>query len=99
MQTALNNFVLEYVVLAVEQTTYVGDLEITQTTRLTDDLQLGPFRMLKLALYLEEMFGIELSDEDLSRLVTVGDIVQHLTCNNFKQVKACGLLSRRSHVQ
>jgi hypothetical protein len=52
METALNKFALEYVTLAVKQTTYVGDLEITQTTRLTDDLQLGPFEMLKLALYL-----------------------------------------------
>jgi acyl carrier protein len=99
MQTALKNFVLDYVVLAVEQTTYVGDLEIAQTTRLADDLQLGQFGMLKLALYLEEMFDIELSDEDLSRLVTVGDIVQHLLCNYFVQVKACALLSQSSRIQ
>ena len=79
VQTGLDKFILDCVALAVEQTTRLGDLVVTRGTRLADDLQLDRFGLLKLALYLEEIFDIELSDEALGRFVTVGDIVRHLT--------------------
>jgi acyl carrier protein len=84
MEAALNRLVLDRVVLAVEQTTYVGDLGITAATRLADDLELGKFGLIKLALYLEEAFDIELPDEAVSLFRTVGDIVRHLSRNYFR---------------
>lgn len=92
MQAALNNSVLGQVVLAVEQTTYVGELRITSTTRLIDDLGFGRFDFLKLALYLEELFlnedcDLELPDEALLRFVTIGDIVKYLTRRYFGDVE------------
>ena len=84
METALNESVLELVTCAIEQTTFAGDFVITGATRLAEDLALGRFGLIKLALYLEEIFDIELSDEALSRFAKVGDIVAHLSRNYFR---------------
>ena len=81
METALNDSVLELVTCAIEQTTFAGDFVITGATRLAEDLALGRFGLIKLALYLEEIFDIELSDEILSRFTTIADIVRHLSRN------------------
>ena len=87
MQTALDRSVLDGVILAVERTTYVGDREVSSETRLACDLALGRFRRLKLAIYLEEIFDIELSDEALERFVTVADIVKHISVRYFQDVE------------
>jgi acyl carrier protein len=75
------------VVRAVEQTTYVGELRITSATRLMGDLGLGRFDFLKLAIYLEEAFDIELPDEAIKAFVTVGDIVKYLSRRYFRDVE------------
>ena len=62
-----------------EQTTYSGAFVITGASRLAEDLQLGRLGLVKLALYLEEIFDVELSDELLGRFVTVADIVRYLS--------------------
>lgn len=78
MQVAPNGSVLDRVILAIKQTAYIGDQEVTLGTRLTCDLALGGFDRLKLAMYLEEIFDIELSDDILERSVTVADIVKYI---------------------
>ncbi|MBV8589573.1 MAG: acyl carrier protein [Acetobacteraceae bacterium] len=78
MEVALNSSVLDRVVLAVEQTTYTGDDGITSATRVADDLKLGRFGLVKLALSLEEVFGIELPDEALKQFSTIANIVRYL---------------------
>jgi acyl carrier protein len=84
MDDALDSSVFEKVLLAVEQTTYVGDYGIRLTTRLAEDLELGKFGMLKLALYLEEIFDFELPDEALKRFFTVEDIVKYVSRRYFR---------------
>ena len=71
--------VFEKVVLAVEQTVYVGGESVTPTSRLVDDLRLGRFARLKLALYLEETFEVEIPDEAVAHFGTVGDIVRYMS--------------------
>lgn len=87
MQTALDRSVLNGVILAVERTTYVGDREVSLETRLACDLALGGFGRLKLAIYLEEIFDIEFSDEALGRFVTVADIMKHISRRYFRDVE------------
>jgi acyl carrier protein len=70
--------ILDRVMQAVEQTVYAEVLAHTQTTRIANDLRIGRFGRLKLALYLEETFGVELPDEVVERFETVGDIVRYL---------------------
>jgi acyl carrier protein len=87
VQGAVENSVFEKVALSVEQTAYVGALKITSATRLTDDLGFGRFDFLKVAIYLEEAFDIELPDEALKRFVTIGDIVKYLSRRYFRDVE------------
>jgi acyl carrier protein len=94
VQGAVENSVFEKVALSVEQTAYVGALKITSATRLTDDLGLGRFDFLKLAIYLEEAFDIELPDEALKRFVTIGDIVKYLSSTHMGRSSSSAYLRR-----
>lgn len=78
MQVASNGSVFDGVVLAVKRAAYVGDQRVTLGTRLACDLALGGFGKLKLAISLEDIFGIELADETVERFSTVGDIVKYI---------------------
>ena len=81
MQFASNFSVLQKVLHVVEQTTYIGDKQLTLKTLLVRDLALGEFGRLKLSMYLEEAFDVEISDEALERFVTVEDIAKFIdTC-------------------
>ena len=79
MLSNTRDIVFEKVVLAVEQTVYTGDESITPTSRLVDDLRLGRFARLKLALYLEETFEVEIPDDAVAHFDTVGDIVRYMS--------------------
>lgn len=48
--------------------------QVTPETRLRDDLDLGSLQAITLVMDLEEKFGIEVEDEELEKLQTVGDI-------------------------
>lgn len=48
--------------------------EVTRETRLREDLDLGSLQAITLVMDLEENFGIEVEDEELESLETVGDI-------------------------
>jgi acyl carrier protein len=72
------NDVFDKVLQAVEQTVYIDGHTLTPATRITKDLKIGRFGRLKLALYLEETFDVELPDEAVERFETVGDIAQYV---------------------
>ena len=79
MPSKMRDMVFDKVVTAVEQTVYVGGESVTPTSRLVDDLRVGRFARLKLALYLEETFEVEISDEAVAHFDTVGDIVRYMS--------------------
>jgi acyl carrier protein len=79
MRSDTGSAVFEKVVLAVEQTVYVERRDLTPTSRLVDDLRLGRFGRIKLALYLEETFDMEITDEAVDQFITVGDIVRYMS--------------------
>jgi acyl carrier protein len=91
MQAALNDFVFDRVVLAIERATHTGDRKVALETRLVCDLALGRFDRLKLAVCLEEIFDVELSDEVLKRFATVADIVGYVGRHYFQDVESLGL--------
>jgi acyl carrier protein len=86
MEGALNHSVLEKVLLAVEETTHLAATRVGLGTRLVEDLNLGRFGLLRFALYLEELFDLQLSDEALNRCSTIGDIVKHLSRHYFRDI-------------
>jgi acyl carrier protein len=79
MPSKMRDMVFDKVVTAVEQTVSVGGESVTPTSRLVDDLRVGRFARLKLALYLEETFEVEISDEAVALFDTVGDIVRYMS--------------------
>jgi acyl carrier protein len=86
VKAAFDGSVFRKVVLSVEQTIYTAGSQITSATRLVDDLGLSRFDFLKLAIYLEETFDLELPDETLRRFVTIGDIVKYLSRRYFRDI-------------
>jgi acyl carrier protein len=87
MQSIVSNAVFDKVVLAIERTTFVQAPGISPFTRLVDDLVLGGFGRLKLAIYLEEVFDVELRDEALERFVTVSDVVDYFSGLCFRDIE------------
>ncbi len=78
MQLPLHHFVLDRVISAIERTTRIGQKKVTLETRLAPDLALSRFGKLKLAIFLEEVFDVELSNERMAQFVTVADIVKYI---------------------
>jgi acyl carrier protein len=79
MRSTPGDTVFDKVVLAVQQTVYIDRQGLAPTTRIADDLGVGRFGRIKLALYLEETFDVEIPDEVVGRFDTVGDIVRYLS--------------------
>ncbi len=71
--------VFEKVALAVRQTVSIEQHGLTPRTRIAGDLGVGRFGRIKLALYLEETFDVEIPDDVVGRFDTVGDIVRYLS--------------------
>jgi len=88
MGSAFDSSVLDKVTLAVEQTTRVDPAEITADTRLADDLALGRFGRMRLAIQLEEVFDLELPNDVVARFVTVADIVNYFSRRYFRDYQA-----------
>lgn len=88
MQFTSNVSVLQKILHVVEQTTYIGDKQLTLKTWLSRDLALGGFGRLKLAMYLEETFNVEISDETLERFVTVEDVVKFIGTRLLRNVES-----------
>ena len=57
-----------------------GDLpeEITEEKSLADDLDLDSLTMVEISVLAEEELGVKVPDEELSSLVTVGDVVSYI---------------------
>jgi acyl carrier protein len=66
------------VISAIEETVYLDGRTVCCDTRLNHDLQLRPFDRIRLAMYLEETFDMEIPDDDVQRFDTVGDIANYI---------------------
>lgn len=70
------------VVRALEQTVMIDRQAVSPSTRF-EDLGIGRFSRLRLAIYLEEALCIDIPDEDIAFFETVGDIVDYLDRETF----------------
>ncbi len=91
MQSAFNSSVYVKVTLAIKQIMRVDSSGLTQATRLVDDLAIGRFGRLKLAVCLEELFDIELQDKTVEQFDTLGDIVTYLSYRYFRDIEPSAL--------
>ena len=85
-----NNAVLNNVFAAVEKTTHTDDLSLAASTRIGADLGLGDFGRFRLTMNLEEAFGIEFTNDEVRRFVTLGDIATLLSGRYFGEVEGAG---------
>lgn len=56
--------------------------KITLETNLKDDLKVDSVDLLELIVEFEDVFGVEVSNDDVKGIVTVGDIVAYLEAHN-----------------
>ncbi len=84
MSRGIRDVVASKVATALQQTIFIEDGIISDATSLSNDLGLGRLARLKLALYLEDMFDLELSNEDVDSFQLVGDIVRYMSRRYFR---------------
>jgi acyl carrier protein len=84
MTSAFDRFVLNGVTLAIGRIAHMDPASILTNARLTEDLALGRFGRLRLAVCLEEAFDFELPNEVVARFVTVSDIVGYFSRRYFR---------------
>lgn len=56
----------------------LGDRQITEESRIKEDLGADSLDVLQLLMTIEETYGIRIPDESLAGFNTVGDIVKYL---------------------
>lgn len=91
MQSAFDSFVFDRVALAIGKTVRIEPSGLSRATRLADDLSLGGFGRLKLAVCLEDLFDIELPNDTVERFQTLGDIVSYFSFRYFRDVEMAPL--------
>lgn len=63
---------------AIAQQLRIPEDRITEESRLIDDLKADSLDVVELVMGLEERYGIEIPDEDLPTIKTVGDIIRYI---------------------
>jgi acyl carrier protein len=59
--------------------------KVTLDASLTNDLGADSLDLVELTMAIEEEFGIEIPDEEVSKLQTVGDIIRYIQINSGDQ--------------
>lgn len=60
----------------------VTDTEVKEESSFTDDLGADSLDVVELVMALEEEFGIDIPDDDVTNLKTVGDAVNYIETKN-----------------
>ena len=69
---------LETVIKVIAEQLIIEESKITPQSSLVDDLKADSLDVAALMLELEERYNVEIPDEELGNLVTVGDIAAYL---------------------
>ena len=62
----------------------IDENDITEDTSFKDDLGLDSLDLFELAMAIEEEFGVEIPQEELEGIVTVGDAVEFIKENGIE---------------
>ena len=57
----------------------INEDDITPSAELVNDLGINSLELADLVLLCEEKFDIEISDDDIHKFVTIGDVVDYLS--------------------
>ncbi len=56
----------------------IDEKDITMEAELSNDLNINSIELADLVMMCEEKFGIEISEDDSNKFLTVGDVVKYL---------------------
>ena len=59
----------------------IAEADIALDTQLVNDLGINSLELADLVLLCEDTFGVSISDDDIHKFVTVGDVVAYLEAN------------------
>ena len=99
MQRGVDSYLLGKIALAVAKTVNFDERELAPSTRLTEDLALSRLDRFELALRLEEILDIDLSNETIEGFETVGDIARTLSARFFQDVSGADVDGAKPAVQ
>jgi acyl carrier protein len=71
----------EKVVSIMENVLNIDGADITEATDFKDDLGLDSLDLFELVMAFEEEYGIEIPQDDLDNIATVGDVVEYLSAS------------------
>ena len=70
--------IMEQITEILVETFSLDPEEVTAEARLEADLGIKSLELAELALRCDEEFGVEIDDEDIHRLITVGDVANYI---------------------
>ena len=73
--------VLEKIISIISEQLETDKSVIKESSNLIDDLGAGSLDMIDLAMSIEDEFNLELSDDDLRKINTVGDLAAYVEAN------------------
>ena len=57
---------------------------VSEESELGNDLELTSFQLVEICTELEEEFGVEISEEDIPNIITIGDLMNAISRNGGK---------------
>lgn len=57
---------------------------VSEESELGNDLELTSFQLVEICTELEEEFGVEISEEDIPNIITIGDLMNAINRNGGK---------------
>ena len=70
--------IMEQITEILVETFSLDPEEVTADARLEADLGINSLELAELALRCDEEFGVEIDDDDIHRLITVGDVANYI---------------------
>ena len=70
--------IMEQITEILVETFSLEPEEVTADARLEADLGINSLELAELALRCDEEFGVEIDDDDIHRLITVGDVANYI---------------------
>ena len=71
-------YIMEQITEILVETFSLDPEEVTADARLEADLGINSLELAELALRCDEEFDVEIDDEDIHRLITVGDVANYI---------------------
>lgn len=70
--------ILEKIIALIKKQRSRIDFDITEKTALKDDLRVDSIELVEFVINIEDEFGIDIPDEDVDGMVSMGDMLNYL---------------------